>query len=84
MTAALVIGRFAFTLFSLKETDLTSTIVLGSSLLAVVLALALVRERRLRMALQAVVARLFHLWRQRHEETSIRQRDANSRPGGRV
>ncbi len=43
-------------------------IVLASSLLAVVLALALVREVRWRRALQKLIHRILTLWRNRHGE----------------
>jgi hypothetical protein len=43
-------------------------IVLASSLLTVLLALALVREVRWRRALQKLVHRIFTLWRKRHED----------------
>jgi len=43
-------------------------IVLASGLLAVLLALALVREVRWRRALQKLVRKLLSLWRHRHEE----------------
>jgi hypothetical protein len=40
---------------------------LASSLLTVLLALALTREVRLRRALQKLMQRIFKLWRKRHE-----------------
>jgi hypothetical protein len=42
---------------------MTTAIVASSSLLAVVLTVALVRERRLRRALQALLRRLLFHWR---------------------
>jgi hypothetical protein len=45
-----------------------SAVILASSLLAVVLVVALVREVRLRRALQRLLSRLLAVWRQRHAE----------------
>jgi hypothetical protein len=63
----------------------TNAIVLTSSLLAVVLALALVREVRWRRALQKLIQRIFTLWRNRHEEGEIDVSDSRGdrRRGGR-
>lgn len=47
----------------------THAIVLASSLLAVLLALALAREVRWRRALQKLVHRILTLWRNRHAES---------------
>ena len=47
---------------------MTLSIVLALSLLAAVLALALLRERRLRLALEALVSKLFNLWRNSHAD----------------
>lgn len=60
-------------------------IVLASSLLAVVLALALVREVRWRKALQKLIHRIFTLWRNRHEEAEddVSGRGSDRRHGGR-
>jgi hypothetical protein len=44
----------------------TYAIVLASSLLAVVLALALAREVRLRRALERLLARILSYWRNQH------------------
>ena len=44
------------------------SIVLALSLLAAVLAVALLRERRLRLALEALVSKLFNLWRNSHAD----------------
>ena len=45
-----------------------SAVILASSLLAVVLVVALVREVRLRRALQRLLSRLLVVWRNRHAE----------------
>jgi hypothetical protein len=45
-----------------------SAVILASSLLAVVLVVALVREVRLRRALQRLLSRLLAMWRNRHAE----------------
>ncbi len=42
---------------------MTATIVLASSLLAVVLVLILIREHRLRQALESLLRRLINHWR---------------------
>ena len=59
----------------------TNAVVLASSLLAVLLALALAREVRLRRALQKLIQRIFKLWRNRHE-TDVDDVSGNGR--GRV
>jgi hypothetical protein len=63
----------------------THAIVLASSLLAVLLALALVREVRWRRALQKLIQRIFTLWRNRHEEDEddVPDGDGDRRRGGR-
>jgi hypothetical protein len=43
-------------------------IVVASSALALILALALARERRIRCALQRLLARLLTFWRNQHAE----------------
>jgi len=45
---------------------MTASVLLASSVLAVVLVLALVREVRLRRALQTLLRRLLERWRSRH------------------
>ncbi len=50
-------------------------VVLASSLLAVVLALALAREARLRRALQSLLARIFNHWRNAHEANQVGRHD---------
>ena len=45
-----------------------SAVILASSLLTVVLVVALVREVRLRRALQRLLSRLLSVWRPRHAE----------------
>ncbi len=45
-----------------------SAVLLASSLLAAVLVVALVREVRLRRALQRLLSRLLAVWRNRHAE----------------
>jgi hypothetical protein len=47
---------------------MTAPIVLASSALALVLVLALVREVRLRRALQVLLCRLLEKWRSRRHE----------------
>ena len=47
---------------------MTSAVILASSLLAVVLVVALVREVRLRRALERLLSRLLAVWRNRHAE----------------
>ena len=47
---------------------MATPIILASSLLAVVLVAALVREVRLRRALQRLLSRLLTAWRTRHAE----------------
>jgi hypothetical protein len=62
-------NNFPFSRTTRRSSFLTANaIVLASSLLAVLLALALVREVRWRRALQKLVHRIFTLWRKRHEE----------------
>ncbi len=51
---------------------MTASIVLASSLLAVVLVLILIREHRLRRALESLLRRLINHWRN-HEKTSTRE-----------
>jgi hypothetical protein len=50
---------------------LISAIVLASSMLVLILVLALAREVRLRRALERLVARLLSLWRNHHAEKTI-------------
>ena len=50
-------------------------VVLASSLLAILLALALAREVRLRRALQQLVARILTHWRNSHASDARRQPD---------
>ena len=45
---------------------MTIAVVVASGLLAVILSLALAREVRLRLALQALLARIFTHWRNAH------------------
>jgi hypothetical protein len=47
---------------------MTIAILLASSLLAVVLVLALAREVRLRRALQQLLTRILNYWRKRHDK----------------
>ena len=56
---------------------MTYAVVLASSLLAVVLALALAREARLRRALQALLARIFKHWRNADEANHSGKTSAN-------
>ena len=49
-----------------KGGSMISAVILASSLLAVVLVVALVREVRLRRALQRLLSRLLAVWRNRH------------------
>ncbi len=53
---------------------MTSAVILASSVLAVVLIVALVREVRLRRALERLLSRLLAVWRKRHAA------DCNSLP----
>ena len=59
---------------------MTLSAVLALSLLAAVLAFALWRERRLRLALEAIVIKLFKLWSNSHEEPT-RPADRFGDPG---
>jgi hypothetical protein len=65
-----------------------TAVLLASSLLAVVLVLALAREVRLRRALQQLLSRFLNYWRRRNDEDKTRApkrrrpRDADS--GGRM
>jgi hypothetical protein len=60
---------------------LTASVVFAVSLLAALLAVALWRERRLRLALQALVVKLFRYWRNPHERDSpSRSDDVHTRP----
>ena len=47
---------------------MNAPLILASSLLVVVLALALAREVRIRRALQRLLARVLTLWRNQHAE----------------
>ena len=53
------------------------SIIVASSLTTVLLALGLARERRLRLALERLVARILKLWRHQHDDNG-RGRDAES------
>ena len=58
-------------------------VVLASSLLAILLTLALAREVRLRRALQRLLARIFNHWRNAHESDPRRQStDRRDGPAG--
>jgi hypothetical protein len=59
---------------------MTVLVLSASTLLAVVLAIALAREVRLRRALESLLRRLLALWRS-HEDR--RSRDADRRAAGR-
>jgi hypothetical protein len=64
----------------------TTAVLLASSLLIVVLAFALARERRLRFALQRLLAKLLSFWRTRNEDAVQAADNAagRARPGGRL
>jgi hypothetical protein len=57
-------------------------VLLASSLLAVVLVLALAREVRLRRALQQLLTRILNYWRKRHDKND--PSDRRSRGPGRA
>ncbi len=59
-------------------------VILACSVLAVVLTLVLIREARRRMALEALLRRLFSYGRFREKHTSVRADDAGRRPGDRL
>ena len=47
---------------------MTAPIILASSVLAIVLVVALIREFRLRRALQKLLSKLLYVWRNQHAE----------------
>jgi hypothetical protein len=61
---------------------MTIPVLLASSLLAVVLVLALAREVRLRRALQQLLTRILNYWRKRHDKND--PADRGSRGPGRA
>ena len=58
---------------------MTTVVLVASSLLIVVLAFAFARERRLRLALQRLLAKLLSFWRLRNEDAVHAADDAASR-----
>ena len=58
------------------------SIVLALSLLAAVLAVALLRERRLRLALETLVSKLFNLWRNSHADDNQNKSAVQSSDAG--
>jgi hypothetical protein len=65
---------------------MTTAVLIASSLLIVVLAFALARERRLRLALQRLLAKLLSFWRTRNDDAFRGADDAagRARAGERV
>ena len=59
---------FSLSQFMLKESLMTVPALLAGSVLALVLTLALVREVRLRRALETLLRRLLEKWRSRRED----------------
>ena len=62
---------------------MTYVVVAASSVLAVLLVIALAREVRLRRALQKLLARIFQVWRNRHaKESPARSSDGEPADSG--
>ena len=61
---------------------MTATIVLASSVLVLVLTLALIREHRLRRGLQKLLSKLRHSWRNQNAAPKPTHRD--DPPAGRL
>ena len=56
---------------------MNQSVVVAVSVLAAVLAIALLRQRRLRLALEALVLKLVKLWRNTHADRQQRPADSD-------